>query len=68
MELAAVFNVALHVPRLSQPEQKSVLQQLGAFAGPDVSEAFLPGPHSVMDVLWRCSVRGCPPMQADLCS
>lgn len=37
MELAAAFNVALHVPPLSQAEQRSVLQQLGAFGGPDVS-------------------------------
>ena len=37
MELAAAFNVALHVPRLAQAEQRSVLQQLGAFSGPDVS-------------------------------
>lgn len=36
MELAAAFNVALPVPRLSQAEQKSVLQQLGAFSGPEV--------------------------------
>ena len=36
MELAAAFNVALHVPRLAQAEQRSVLQQLGAFSGPDV--------------------------------
>lgn len=35
--MAAAFNVALHVPRLTQAEQKSVLQQLGAFSGPDVS-------------------------------
>ncbi|EFN58861.1 hypothetical protein CHLNCDRAFT_29882 [Chlorella variabilis] len=39
MELAAAFNVALHVPRLSQPEQKSVLQQLGAFSGTDLDIA-----------------------------
>ena len=37
MELAAAFNVALHVPALTQPEQRSVLQQLGAFEGDDVS-------------------------------
>lgn len=42
MELAAAFNVALHVPRLSQPEQKSVLQQLGAFSGTDVSGGAAP--------------------------
>lgn len=39
MELAAAFNVALHVPRLNAAEQKSVLQQLGAFSGPDVDAA-----------------------------
>ncbi|KAL4857940.1 Vesicle-fusing ATPase [Chlorella vulgaris] len=39
MELASAFNVALHVPRLTQPEQRSVLQQLGAFAGPDLDIA-----------------------------
>lgn len=37
MELAAAFNVALRVPPLAQAEQRSVLQQLGAFAGTDVS-------------------------------
>ncbi|KAL4457630.1 hypothetical protein ABPG75_012495 [Micractinium tetrahymenae] len=39
MELAAAFNVALPVPRLNQAEQKSVLQQLGAFSGPEVDAA-----------------------------
>lgn len=43
MELAAAFNVALHVPCLSQPEQRSVLEQLGAFSGPDVSCAVMHG-------------------------
>lgn len=36
MELAAAFNVALHVPLLNQVEQKSVLSQLRAFSGPEV--------------------------------
>lgn len=39
MEMAAAFNVALPVPRLNQAEQRSVLQQLGAFSGQHVSRA-----------------------------
>lgn len=41
MELAAAFNVALHVPLLNQVEQKSVLGQLGAFSGPEVRRGCL---------------------------
>ena len=41
MELAAAFNVALHVPLLNQVEQKSVLSQLGAFSGPEVRRGCL---------------------------
>lgn len=41
MELAAAFNVALHVPLLNQVEQKSVLAQLHAFSGPEVRRRHL---------------------------
>ena len=35
--MAQTFNVVLHVPRLNREEVKSVLGQVGAFAGSDVS-------------------------------
>lgn len=37
MDIAQAFNVALHVPSLSRPEIKMVLQQLGAFRASNVS-------------------------------
>ena len=39
MDMAAAFNVALNVPRLRREEIRGVLQHLGAFQGPEVSEA-----------------------------
>ena len=54
MELAAAFNVALHVPALTQPEQRSVLQQLGAFEGNDGSGEGRAGEGMRGSVLQAC--------------
>jgi vesicle-fusing ATPase len=37
MDVAQTFNVTMHVPTLNKTEMKTVLGQLGAFAGQDVS-------------------------------
>lgn len=54
MELAAAFNVALHVPLLNQVEQKSVLSQLRAFSGPEVRFACFACPISSQIALLPC--------------
>ena len=41
MDVAQTFNVALHVPVLSREEMRTVLGQLGAFAGQDLEAAVL---------------------------
>jgi len=60
MDVAATFNVALHVPCLTKEEMKSVLGQLGAFSGQDVSCCSLIGFGACLRVVdWGSLTLGC---------
>lgn len=67
MELAAAFNVALHVPLLNQVEQKSVLAQLHAFSGPEVRRRHLLLLFTAEPAGWPiCPTAGAPPLLLSL--
>jgi len=54
MDVAQTFNVALHVPVLRKEEMRSVLGQLGAFAGQDVSLLYVIS-WLLISILWVVS-------------